>query len=145
MYLKIQRFGAALLCSGLFLVVLMEKQRESNNDQHRHATGNQPDIFPNMTIGRDEFIHDLSGDSVTDDHTRTVGNQRDKSLRIGANFFRGLVIHIDLAGNKEEVVADTVQQNARVEHQCKRHVGGHRKRNRRSALPKQAYQRAAFS
>src|SRR5580765_1082196 len=52
----------------------------------------------------------------TNQHTRAIGDENDHALRGGTKGLRRLAIHVNLSRNKEEVVADAMQQDAKPEH-----------------------------
>lgn len=51
-----------------------------------------------------------------DKHAQAISDEDNDALRSRAKMQRGFAIDVDLTGDKEEVVADTVQQDAAPQH-----------------------------
>ena len=64
----------------------------------------------------DHGVVDPSGDQRTDEHPDTVRHEHQEPLRLSADRGRGDLVHVDLSGHKEEVVADAVQNDAAHDH-----------------------------
>src|SRR3954462_10721945 len=62
------------------------------------------------------LIADFTSEAKADHHTYAVSCQSDKTLRCAFDFFASFVISVNLPGNKEEVIADSVQHNAQYKH-----------------------------
>ena len=54
------------------------------------------------------MLNHLPRNLRADQDPNPVGDQRDKSLSTGAQIRIGLFVNVDLSGDKEEIVADTV-------------------------------------
>ena len=100
-----------------------EEQREQHEHRRRRRRREQPDAIPGVaTAGQRERIDDAAGDPGADEHPDAERDEGDESLRRGAQVRRRLLVHVDLSGHEEEVVADAVQQDAAVEHPHQRSV-----------------------
>src|SRR5207244_13130897 len=66
-------------------------------------------------IWRRKPIYNRTGHEGADEISQPVGDEVDEALSRGADFFTRTLVGINLPGDKEEIVADPVQQNAEVE------------------------------
>ena len=53
---------------------------------------------------------------VADDHSQPKCNQSQQTLSTCLDFFGRLLVYIYLAGNKEKVIADAMQNDSRIKH-----------------------------
>ena len=63
-----------------------------------------------------ECVHDSAREPRAYEHACAISDERNHSLGRGAQRRRGCAVNIYLADNKEEVVADSMQQNPRPQH-----------------------------
>ena len=61
-------------------------------------------------------VDDFAADPTADEHADAVGEEDDEALGGGAQGLRRFHVDVDLTGDKEEVVADAVHDDAEIEH-----------------------------
>src|SRR6266436_1133439 len=61
-------------------------------------------------------VNDSAADPRSDEHSDAVGDEGDESLCGSAQGLRRFLVYVDLAGDEEKVVADSVQDDSEVEH-----------------------------
>ena len=92
---------------------------EEYGEEHHHHSGKtggqRPELRPliqrQRARGAEESVVDLAGDQAADQHADSVGDEHQKPLRLATHRRRRLLVDVDLAGHKEEVVTDAVEQN----------------------------------
>src|SRR5438093_6154800 len=104
---------------------------EEKSKCNQYASGgnrwNHPDLVPlmveNIACLREAIIlNDLSRRPGSKEPSQTKGDQSDEALCCSSNLYRGLLVHINLPGDKEEIIANAMQQNPQVEHPHQRLV-----------------------
>ena len=90
--------------------------------RRRERARSAPTCAASPRSGVRVLVHDPARKIRPDEHARAQRDKGDESLRLGADGLRRLLVHVDLAGDEEEVVADAVEHDAEIEHPDERAV-----------------------
>src|SRR2546422_1153459 len=92
------------------------KQGCEQEQHHRGKRGGQhPEPRPLCQrqagcAAEDAVVH-VAGQLGADEHAEAVGDQYEEALGLAADRWRRALVHVDLAGHEEEVVADAMEQD----------------------------------
>src|SRR5437763_11872373 len=89
---------------------------EQEQDDRSEPGGQHPEAGPlrerqAACAAEQRFVH-VARHLRADEHADAVGDEHEESLRLAAHRWRRLLVHVDLAGDEEKVVADAVQHDA---------------------------------
>src|SRR4030095_1090555 len=103
--------------SSFFSLGSVFESRHKKQSHKRCKSGrNVPDHSPILHPIHRERVDDVPAKGGSDSQADTVCNQRNKSLRACSDLLRRLSVGVYLTGHEKEVVADSMQQNARIRH-----------------------------
>ena len=103
--------------SVLGVSVFLEGKTEGEEDDESVGGENRPagapafNLLGGRGIGDDIVIHDLHGENRSDAGTETVGHNHEKPLRTAANVGVRVLVHIERAGDVEEVKRHAIDQH----------------------------------
>src|SRR6266700_4076332 len=92
------------------------KQRREQQQDHRGEPGGQhpearPLREPEAGCAAEDAVVHVAGQLGADEHAETVGDQDEETLGLAPDRGRRALVHVDLAGHEEEVVADAMEQD----------------------------------
>ena len=114
---------------------VLEEDQEQHQHHGRDDGRDEPDPGPVVTVGGREAVDDGACHERADQDAHAVRGQGDHSLRRAAEPCAGELVGVDLSGDEEEVVADSVQDDARAG-ASRTGSRRRRRRRRRSATPR---------
>src|SRR5213593_2584360 len=106
------------------------KQRcEQEQDDRGEPGGQHPEPRPLCQreagcAAEDAVVH-VAGQLGADEHAEAVGDQYEEALGLAADRRRRTLVHVDLAGHEEEVVADAMEQDPDEDEGEDRRGSGH--------------------
>src|SRR5690349_10058064 len=102
---------------GLARALRMKQRREQHEDDERESGGQHPEARPPLQAetGRssEELIVYQPGYLGADEHPETIRHENEEALGLAPDRGRRPLVHVNLAGDEEEIVADAMEQNAR--------------------------------
>src|ERR1700730_700627 len=85
-----------------------KRQREEQSDHSGEGAGDVPYHLPILYAVHGKRIYDKPGEERTEPDANSVGDQRNETLGAGSDVAGGFSVGVDLAGDEEEIVADSV-------------------------------------
>ena len=114
------------------LVCSLKESREEQ--QHRRSKNRRepPEAAPlckrqYRCATAEERVVYSAGDLRADEHPHAVGDEHEESLRLAAHRRTRLLVHVDLPCHEEEIVTNTMEQNAERDQPERGARGGPRK------------------
>src|SRR5215210_6869106 len=108
-------------------VYVSPEEQRKQREHCRSATGwHDPDTMPIVSDadarGYHVAVHDVPRQIRSNQHPDAVGDECNEPLRRGANVGGSLLIDVNLPGDEEKIVANTVEDDAAIQHPDERHV-----------------------